>query len=109
MNKSNLKNIVILNNLPSNLVDEAIIVLKKNKSVKNFQKIDQSVDELEKNCELQNEDYIIKEAEMLVNKYALKCEEKEVNNKTKEKYKKVKIYATLITLIASIETILLIL
>ena len=34
METSKLKNMVVLKNLPSNIVDEAIIVLKTNKKVK---------------------------------------------------------------------------
>ena len=34
MEDSKLKNMVVLKNLPSNIVDEAIIVLKSNKKVK---------------------------------------------------------------------------
>ena len=40
METSNLKNMVVLKNLPSNIVDEAIIVLKTNKKAKKLQKID---------------------------------------------------------------------
>ena len=40
METSNLKNMVVLKNLPSNIVDEAIIVLKANKKTKKLQKID---------------------------------------------------------------------
>ena len=40
MESSNLKNMVILRNLPSNLVEEAIIVLKTNKNAKKLEKID---------------------------------------------------------------------
>ena len=34
MEASKLKNMVILKNLPSNLVEEAIVILKENKKVK---------------------------------------------------------------------------
>ena len=40
MNISNMKNIIVLRNLPSNLVDEAIVVLKENKKVKKYQYAD---------------------------------------------------------------------
>ena len=39
METSKLKNMVVLRNLPSNLVDEAIIVLKSNKNIKKLEKI----------------------------------------------------------------------
>ena len=34
MDISNMKNIIILKNLPSNLIEEAIFILKQNKKVK---------------------------------------------------------------------------
>ena len=43
METSNLKNMVVLKNLPSNIVDEAIIVLKANKKTKKLQKIENVV------------------------------------------------------------------
>ena len=39
METSNIKNMVVLKNLQSNIVDEAIIVLKPNKKAKKIQKI----------------------------------------------------------------------
>lgn len=36
MDVSNMKNIIVLKNLPSNLVEEAIVVLKENKKVKDI-------------------------------------------------------------------------
>ena len=81
MNISNMKNIVVLNNLPSNLVDEAIIVLKGNKKAKNLEYI-----KSENNIEMENKkinkssnnanDYIIKEAENIINNYVSGLEKK---------------------------------
>ena len=42
MESSNLKNMVVLKNLPSNIVDEAIIILKASKKIRKVEKIDQS-------------------------------------------------------------------
>lgn len=36
MNTGNLKNIVVLKDLPSNLVEEAIVVLKENQKYQNW-------------------------------------------------------------------------
>lgn len=109
MQSSKLKNIVILNNLPSNLVEEAIIVLKENKNIKNFQKIEQANSEINSNYIKKNSDYIIKEAEMLINKYALKCEKKKEIKLTNRGFKKLKIYATLITVVAICEGLIILL
>ena len=42
METSNMKNMVILKNLPSNLVEEAIVILKSNKKVKKLEKIERN-------------------------------------------------------------------
>lgn len=115
METSNLKNMVVLKNLPSNLVEEAIIILKQNKKVKKLEKIENSSNRREesKKVKPQEKDYILKEAEMLVNQYISKVEkskEKEVfNKKIKQKYQKVKRYAWVVTAIAVVELIAMIL
>ena len=38
MSKENTRNVIILKNLPSNLVDEAIIVVKDKKKIENCEK-----------------------------------------------------------------------
>ena len=48
METSNMKNIVVLKNLPSNLVEEAIVILKSSKKVKKLEKSIQ-IQELKKN------------------------------------------------------------
>ena len=63
METSNMKNMVVLKNLPSNLVEEAIIILKSNKKVKKLEKIDKK-NKLNKEPPAKKEkDYILKEAE----------------------------------------------
>ena len=42
METSNMKNMVVLKNLPSNLVEEAIVILKSSKKVKKLEKIDKN-------------------------------------------------------------------
>ena len=64
MEASKLKNMVILKNLPSNLVEEAIVILKENKKVKKLEKIDKN-----KKTEYKREnkkDYVLKEAELKI-------------------------------------------
>lgn len=109
MENSNMKNMVVLRNLPSNIVEEAIIVLKSNKKVKKLQKIEKL--EKQKNTDGKNEkkdkDYILKEAEMLVNSYISKLENKNkvTFKKENKKYFKLKKYAFLISLISIVEFI----
>lgn len=115
MEASNLKNMVILKNLPSNLVEEAIIVLKQNKKVKNLERI-KKIEEIKTNTKRANttkeKDYIVKEAEMLVNEYIKKIEknkeDKKIEKDIKQKYKKNKKLIIGLTIISLVEFILLI-
>ena len=111
MEASKLKNMVILKNLPSNLVEEAIVILKENKKVKKLEKIDKN-----KKTEYKREnkkDYVLKEAELVVSSYIEELEEKKktkekLNKKTSQKLKKLKIYSYITSIILFIETIILI-
>ena len=111
MESSNLKNMVVLKNLPSNIVDEAIIVLKTNKKVRKLQKVEKNSKSVNKNENKREKDYILKEAEMLVNSYISKLENKEkkdFNSKSlKEKYKKLKNYAIASTVVCILQTLIL--
>ena len=107
METSNLKNMVVLKNLPSNIIDEAIIVLKSNKKIKKLEKIEK----IEKNKNIKdkeekidNKEYILKEAEMLVNSYISEIENKNI----KQKYKKVKKYSIILTGICILQTAIII-
>ena len=85
MNISDMKNMIVLKNLPSNLVDEAIIILKENKKIHKYEMADaKEENSKEENKERNKKDsvkqddknYIIKEAEMLVQSYTKELEEK---------------------------------
>ena len=96
MDTSNLKNIVVLKDLPSNLVEEAIVVLKENPKMQKVQLID--VEEKQKHIQPISEgkdtqekskDYIIKEAQMLIAEYISKIENKNKReNQSIQKLKK---------------------
>jgi len=102
MDVSNMKNMVVLKNLPSNIIDEAIIVLKSNKKVKNLEKI-VNYKTCDDNSENKNEEeYIIKEAELLVNDYICKIEDNKKEEK-KVNVKKLKRWAYISTVVALLE------
>ena len=61
MNTGDLKNIVVIKDLPSNLIEEAIVVLKENQETPKIKN---------------SKDYIIKEAQMLIADYISKIENK---------------------------------
>lgn len=100
METSNMKNIVVLKNLPSNLVDEAIVILKANKNARQFEYADNS-STLRYNESVDKKDYIIKEAESVISNYISKIENgknKISKNITVErKYKTLKIYTIIIS------------
>lgn len=110
MNKSNMKNVIILKNLPSNLIDEAIMVVKDKKKVKDINysdfvkyKEENSViqgymksEDIKKIESIKKDDrkYVIKEAEVVVTNYIRRIEENLSDRKTekmKKSYKKLKI------------------
>ena len=113
MNTSSLKNMVVLKDLPSNIIEEAIIVLKENQKIPKLEVADKEnkrnkiigQDEKMKQKRIENKkeeksqtnskDYIIKEAQMLIAEYISKIENRnKKENKSiqtlKIKYKKVK-------------------
>lgn len=72
MNDSKMKNMVVLKNLPSNIVEEAYVVLKPNKNLKiDFHKQENTGERL-------TAEYVVKEAEMVISNYLSKIEEKKV-------------------------------
>ena len=124
MRQSNVKNMVVLKNLPSNIVEEAIVVLKANIKVKQNEKIDKNgvngkrKDEEKKNNQKnieknKGDNYILKEAEMLISNYISKMEQKNEQRKNIEKTinkkcKKMKKRIIVLSVIIFLETILLI-
>lgn len=96
MNTGSLKNIVILKDLPSNLVEEAIIFLKENQKLRKPELIDVDIkqqkaksEEKRDNTKPKNsKDYIVNEAQMLIADYISRIENK--NKKEDISYKKLK-------------------
>ena len=78
MNTGDLKNIVVIKDLPSNLIEEAIVVLKENQKIPKLEPA--SKDKKENSSETpkikNSKDYIIKEAQMLIADYISKIENK---------------------------------
>lgn len=88
MNENKMKNMVVIRNLPSNIVEEAYIVLKPNQKLK--KQVENSKEE-QKNVS----DYVVKEAEMVLNNYISNIEETKKGKtsearKIERKYKKLK-------------------
>ena len=89
-----MKNMIILKNLPSNLVEEAFVVFKDNVKIHKIEKVENS----KKNGKSEKpkpKDYIVKEAEMVVNDYISKIENRDYllgkgKMDMQEKYKRLK-------------------
>lgn len=107
MEVSNMKNIVVLKNLPSNLVEEAIVILKTNKEAKKLEYVEKNSKLNEYNGK-KTKEYMVREAESVISSYISKIEknknEKKPNLNMERKYKKLKIYS----IIASIMLFLMI-
>ena len=100
MENNNLKNIIVLKNLPSNLIEEAIVILKTNKKEKKIEQIVQAKKGRQQDFEKDSKQYIFKEAEMIVNDFICKTES---NNKNKfPKWRKIYSYIITILLFISI-------
>ena len=110
METVNMKNMVVLRNLQSNLVEEAIVILKANNKIKKKEIIEKSKKINAENKSNKNKEYIIKEAEMLISNYISSIE----NNKIKErpsrilmnKYSRLKKYSLAVTIILFISLII---
>lgn len=109
MNTSEMRKMIVLKDLPSNIIEEAIIVLKSNMNIKNHNFIENYKHTEDKNANIKNEksniikkgvknnskDYIIKEAENIITNYISNIEkprETEKSNKQlQRKYNRLKI------------------
>lgn len=109
MEINNNKNMVVLKNLPSNIVEEAYVVLKSRKKAKKLQKIEKNTQE--SIGEFTSKDnYIVKEAELLVSDYLEKINNNKtiLNVKTKRKYQRLKNYAYISSIVMCLQFLILI-
>lgn len=97
MSTESMKNMVVLKNLPSNIVDEAIVILKPNVKLKSLDLVENKKESKNvKNEKEQNsKKYIINEAEMVLSNYLNKIENEKKNiarisKKIENKYKRVR-------------------
>lgn len=98
MDTESMKNMVVLKNLPSNIVDEAIVILKPNIKLKSLDLAENKAKNNEKNSIKTDttKKYIINEAEMVISNYISSIEKdkkkiSKVNKKIEMKYKRLRI------------------
>lgn len=84
MDTENMKNMIVLKNLPSNILDEAIVILKPNIKLKSLDIAQNKNNKKTKKEDAQNpKKYIINEAEMVIGNY--------ISNIEKDKNKNAKV------------------
>ena len=109
MESSDMKNMVVLKNLPSNMVEEAIIIFKETQKVKQKEFIDKFKKSKSTELQAKSKDFILKEAEMLVTDYINIIENKRKIGKNKDlinKYENLKKYSLISTILLVISIII---
>lgn len=93
MNTSDMKNIVVLKDLPSNIVEEAIVIIKKDACFKDINKKKENI-KVAAFGKTDSKDYIVKEAQNVVANYISNLEKPKqleiTNRKLKKKYDRIK-------------------
>lgn len=121
MKMNNMKNIVILKNLPSNIIEEAIVVVKNKKQIlddvdinkKNKNEVQgyMSNDDFKKMEKIKQEsrEYVVKEAESVIANYLEKVSDRERRKKRKNieaRYYKIKYMNIALILLTIMSTII---
>ena len=83
-----IKNMIRIKDLPSNTIEEAILILKENKRAKKYEGSSKFKNSNYKKCS--DEDFVIKEAELIISNYLDKDESCKSDSKSK-KIKRLKI------------------
>lgn len=89
-----MKNMVVLKNLPSNMIEEAFVVLKNNVKIHKTEAVDkvkgkQKAEE-KAITKIKNNEYVVKEAELIISEYIEEINKKEFSNICKNKNLEVK-------------------
>ena len=107
MENKQLKNMIILKNLPSNMIEEAIVILKENKKVQLPKHTETNKEHLE--CKQNSNEYILREAEFVISNYVSNIEKnkKVKNNKSMEmKYKKARAFSIMLLILIILQAII---
>ena len=111
MENNKLKNMVFLKNLPSNVVEEAIIILKPNVKLKANDYIDKKAKQTVANTKLNSKDYIVSEAEMVISNYISKLEKPKkekfkIDKKMRDECKKLKLISIVLGILLMLSFIM---
>ena len=107
MGNNKLKNMIVLKNLPSNVVEEAIVILKPNVKVKNNDYAESKSKNTLANSKINPKEYIITEAQMVISNYISKLEKPKkekfkVDKKMRNECKKLKIMSVILAILLTI-------
>jgi hypothetical protein len=69
MGNDKLKNMIVLKNLPSNVIEEAIVILKPNIRLKKTDYADKKSKNTLSDKKLSSKEYIVNEAQMVISSY----------------------------------------
>ena len=109
MESSKLKNMVMLKNLPSNIIEEAIIIFKEPQTIKEREFIEKGNKINISDIQTKSKQYILSEAEMLVSNYINKIEDSKKNEQEeksiKTRYKKLKKYTIILAIMLFIRVV----
>lgn len=106
MENKQLKNMIILKNLPSNIIEEAIVVLKQNKKIEITQHLEQKKEPIQ--CKINPSEYILKEAEFVISNYISDIEKNKKAKRVKnieQKYKKAKAFSIILLILIVLQAI----
>lgn len=110
-----MKNMIILKNLPSNMVEEAYVVFKNNVKIHKLDTTQKSK-KMKTECQTKEKEknYMVSEAEMIINNYISEIENKEYeiyngSKKLREKYKRLKALCTFLIMFSALSLALIIL
>ena len=109
MERGNFKNTIVLKNIPSNIIEEAIIVFKENKNAWKLEKIENRKNAIDASLKPIKKEYVVKEAELIVSEYI-----KDIRNEDRQKnimhsnvkYKRLKRYAYFTTFLLLLQMIM---
>ena len=99
MDISQMRNIVVLKDLPSNIVDEAIVILKNNSTIKKKEIAENKSKNNFEETKNVNYEFVVKEAENIIQDYIKSVEKPKDNNNVSKlaiKYRKLQISSLLL-------------
>ena len=101
METNQMKNIIVLKDIPSNIVDEAIVILKNNTYIKDKEKVNNKASN-KFNESNSNYEFIVKEAENIVSEYVRSIEKPKTNKNNANmlliKYKKLQVFSAFLVI-----------